>query len=115
MLKLKKISALLVMATLPLIGLNSTKITDANMAVLKSIAKKAKGLGSKITIEVMGFAQPTKGTEKSDLVLASNRAKAVAKILKGLGVNTKIEYMGMGRATNNNAGSRYVSINIKNA
>jgi outer membrane protein OmpA-like peptidoglycan-associated protein len=95
--------------------LGSSLVKGNNLTELKALAKKVKGLGGKITIEIMGYAQPTKGTEKSDLVLASNRAKSVAKILKGLGVDTKIVYTGMGRAVSNNAKSRYVAINIKNA
>ena len=96
-------------------NLGSAVISKTNLKVLKLIAAKTKGLGSKITIQVRGYAQPTKGTEKSDLALTAARAKSVAKALKAFGVNTKIEYLGMGRATVNSAKSRYVAINISNS
>ena len=92
----------------------SSVVKGANVNKLRALAAKIAHLGSKITISVTGYAQPTKGSELTDSVLSHHRAAAVAKILRALGVNTKIIYAGAGRAQATVAASRYVEIVVDN-
>ena len=94
--------------------MGSHDVLGSNLTELKNLAKKIKNLGGSITITVQGFAQPTKGSEKTDVTLSKNRAKEVARLLKTLGVNTDIVYTGLGRASANLPSSRYVLINVNN-
>jgi outer membrane protein OmpA-like peptidoglycan-associated protein len=90
--------------------LGSSAINVANSSALKNFAKQISGLGSSIKITVTGFAQPTPGSEKTDLALSKRRAASVAKALQNFGVNTKVTYAGAGRALKNVPRSRYVEI-----
>jgi outer membrane protein OmpA-like peptidoglycan-associated protein len=94
--------------------LGSSAINMASTNTLKNLAKRISGLGSSIKISVTGFAQPTPGSEKTDLALSKRRAASVAKALRNFGVNTKVTYAGAGRALKNVPSSRYVEIVVTN-
>ncbi len=94
--------------------MGSAVVKGANLVTLKKLAIKLRGLGKTITITITGYAQPTPGSEKTDVKLSADRAAAVAKILKTAGVNTKVTYAGVGRAKINLPTSRYVEIVVNN-
>jgi outer membrane protein OmpA-like peptidoglycan-associated protein len=96
-------------------GLGSSKIQGGELAKVRSLAKLLAGYGKAISITVSGFAQPTPGSEKSDLALSASRARAVADLLRASGVTTKIVYLGAGRAKANIPTSRYVQIVATNS
>lgn len=91
-------------------ALSSYKIDAASLLKLQNLAKTIAGLGTKITVSITGYAQPTPGSEATDGALSENRALAVAKLLRQYGVTTKIIYKGAGRAVKNVPNSRYVEI-----
>jgi hypothetical protein len=94
--------------------LGSSSINMVNSNTLEVLAKRISGLGSSIKVSVTGFAQPTPGSEKTDLALSKMRAASVAKSLRKFGVNTKVTYAGAGRALKNVPSSRYVEIVVTN-
>jgi outer membrane protein OmpA-like peptidoglycan-associated protein len=94
--------------------LGSSAINMTNSNTLKNLAKRISGLGASIKISVTGFAQPTPGSEKTDLALSKRRAASVAKTLRNFGVNTKVTFAGAGRALKNVPSSRYVEIVVTN-
>ena len=95
--------------------MGSDVVKGADLAQLQKLARKIAGLGKAITIQVIGYAQPTPGTEATDGPLSARRAANVAKILKQDGVTTKVVYLGAGRATVNDPSSRYVKIVAANS
>jgi outer membrane protein OmpA-like peptidoglycan-associated protein len=64
-------------------------------------------------VSVSGFAQPTKGTEVSDLALSKARAVRISDFLGSLGISGIVEVAGKGRTNLNVASSRYAEIVVK--
>lgn len=91
-------------------GLALSDIASAEKIKLRSFATRIVGLGEKITITVTGYAQPTPGSENTDLALSKARASAVASYLRNAEVDATIVFAGAGRTTVNKASSRFVQI-----
>lgn len=92
--------------------MGSSKVSKFNLSKLEELAKKIILLGDGVTITISGFAQPTVGTDVSDLALSASRASNVSQILRKFGVTTKITKKGLGRDTLNLPSSRRVEIAI---
>jgi hypothetical protein len=93
--------------------MGSEMVTTSEQLKIKTFARRIQDLGAAIQVFVNGFAQPTKGTELSDLKLSEARAVQVADFLENLGVGGIVEVAGKGRTNLNDASSRYVEIVVK--
>lgn len=93
--------------------MGSQKIASSEKQKIKALAKRIQGLTGVVQVSVNGFAQPTKGTELSDLALSKARAVQVSDFLGSLGISGIVEVAGKGRTNLNVASSRYVEIVVK--
>jgi uncharacterized repeat protein (TIGR02543 family) len=64
-------------------------------------------------VTVLGYAQPTAGSNALDQELSRNRALNVANLLKKLGITKVASIKGLGRTEINKSSSRYVQITVK--
>lgn len=80
---------------------------DRLAAAVKRVPKGAK----KVTVQVIGFVQPTMGTS-NDQVLSTARANAVAAQLKAAGLKGKYVISGRGQATQSGPQGRRVEVVI---
>ena len=93
--------------------MGSQKISTSEKQKITAFAKRIQGLTGVSQVSVNGFAQPTKGTEVSDLALSKARAVQVSDFLGSLGISGIVEVAGKGRTNLNVASSRYVEIVVK--
>ena len=89
----------------------SAVLTDASVAKLSAAVKKVPKRVSKVTVQVVGYVQPTSGTG-NDRTLSTARAKAVAAELKALGIKGQFVVSGRGQATQSGAAARRVEVVI---
>ena len=94
-------------------ALNSATLTQRTLQAVRRFAASlsgAAGSSSALSISIIGYAQPTAGTEKSDQLLSKRRAVAVGNELRRLGVAAKISASGAGRDKVNVARARRVEV-----
>jgi outer membrane protein OmpA-like peptidoglycan-associated protein len=95
--------------------MGSYKLSSTGIARVQELAKKLRTFGNTVSVNIIGFAQPTVGTEATDFVLSANRAAAVSKALRASGVTARIIYKGLGRTDLNTPSSRRVDIVVSSA
>jgi outer membrane protein OmpA-like peptidoglycan-associated protein len=90
----------------------SHKLIGVNHQRAREFAAIISELGEKVSVSVIGYAQPTPLGESTDGALSARRATYVAQLLKKLGVSAEIASKGAGRAKANIPSSRYVEITV---
>lgn len=90
----------------------SHKLIGVNLQKAREFAAIISELGEKVSVSVIGYAQPTPVGESTDGALSARRATYVAQLLKKLGVSAEIASKGAGRAKANIPSSRYVEITV---
>lgn len=90
----------------------SHKLIGVNLQKAREFAKSIAELGEKVSVSVIGYAQPTPVGESTDGALSTRRAKHVAQLLRELGVSAVITTKGAGRTKLNIPSSRYVEIAV---
>jgi outer membrane protein OmpA-like peptidoglycan-associated protein len=92
-------------------AMSSFALNAKAKADLTNLANKALAAGSRFTVTVVGFTQPT-AKDPNFRTLANNRAKAAANFLRSLGVKGSYSVTGVGQAPRNVPSSRYAEVTV---